>query len=417
MYTDVIEGYDYICASDYLYFKKEDKVYILDLLDESLFLEEVNYCYYKQIEEMNGLYGKYKLESKIYDPYFDRLIYGEYDVDYKYKCKDLEIIEHGKCFLEMEANVKEGGIYPTGYHLLFSGIAYLNDQLIYQNHEIAYPGEYILELVGTNAKNVIKFSVSEDQTKFIDNINTSYDLYVLEEKTIKVKIESSTPIDVICVNDQLYNTYLEGDFYYINLLVNRGDNGYLIKYGISKDVKLLPINYFFKVLGIIDNVVEANVNVISSSDNVKVDACINTGNEALRVIVVKMKKQGNELIYYYPIGNTSINLNNSGDAEFSVYLGLYNGSTSFDLVKVFDGDASNNIEIEVNVLSKQEYIEELEFVINKNKGINSIQIKDNYINLSYEKNYKLIIIFSCISVILSIIIFYTRYKKKIKKNK
>ena len=88
-----------------------------------------------------------------------------------------------------------------------------------------------------------------------------------------------------------------------------------------------------------------------------------------------------------------------------------------DLVKIFDGVANGNLEIDANILSKQEYIEELEFVINKNKGINSIQIKDNYINLSYEKNYKLIIIFSCISVILSIIIFYTRYKKKIKKNK
>ena len=199
--------------------------------------------------------------------------------------------------------------------------------------------------------------------------------------------------------------------------VDRGDNGYLIKYALDEDSNKMPINYFFKVLGIIDAIVDIDARANINSEALEVDLLINSGNELIRVIVLKTIKDGIENIYYYPVGNINIDLLNLGGASFNLYLGLYNGSVSYDLIKVFDGMVEENINLEVEIKSRQEFIEEVAFKINKNSGISYIDVGDNYINLAKTKNYKLIIIFSCISILISIIILTTRYKKKIKKNK
>ncbi|MBP5550560.1 MAG: hypothetical protein J6X93_00730 [Bacilli bacterium] len=412
-----IDGYDYVCASDFLYFKKEGKPYVLDFLEEGLFFDEVNYCYYRQIEEMNGLYGKYMLVDTMYEPYFDRLVYGAYDVTYFYKYSDLVIEKCGKCVVEREANVMEGGIYPANYHLFFSGTGYLDGKMIYQNHELVEAKEYELVLEGTNETRTIHFRVDSNQISFTNNINTSYDLYVLENEYIKVEISSSDKLESVYVNDKLYDVISENDKYYINLLVYRGDNGYIIRYALDEAGNKIPINYFVKVLGIIDGIIDIDTNAYINNEDVEVDLIINSGNELIRVIVLKVLKDGIENIYYYPVGNINIDLPNLDSANFNLYLGLYNGSTSYDLIKVFEGMVDDSLYLEVEIKSKQEFIEELAFKINKNKGISYIEVGDNYINLAKTKNYKLIIIFSCISILISIIILTTRYKKKIKKNK
>ena len=50
----------------------------------------------------------------------------------------------------------------------------------------------------------------------------------------------------------------------------------------------------------------------------EIDLIINSGNELIRVIVLKVLKDGIENIYYYPVGNINIDLPNLDSANFNL---------------------------------------------------------------------------------------------------
>ena len=413
IYQFAIENYDFRSMSDYLYLKKENKSFIFDLVNMSGFLTSVNVCFYNQVEELDGIYGKYKINNIVYNPYFDRLVYGNYDANYIYKMDDLIIELEGRVIVEKETNVVEGGIYPIGYHLFFSGSGVLDGKMIYQNHEVNEIGDHELILNGIDDKYIIHFKVENNQVSFSDNINIEYDYYVSENNKIRL-IFDNEDINKVKVNDKFYDIKKDNELSFIELDVTRGDNGYLVQYAII-DNKEVYLNYFFKVLGIIEDAIGLDLEIIENKDNYNLCFNINEGAKYLRNIIVKVKKQGSEVELLFPLGDGIINLGSiDGPISYEVYLGLYNGSNSFDLIKLFNGNSIDSYICEVNINSKSEYIDSFSIMINKGKDDSWLEIGNYYIDLDNKNNNFSLIISSIVGIFASSFIVFIRFKKKMK---
>ena len=70
--------------------------------------------------------------------------------------------------------------------------------------------------------------------------------------------------------------------------------------------------------------------------------------------------------------------------------------------------------MQVKIINKQEYVNELAFLMNYQEGIKSIEFKDYYISLDKEKDYKLVIISSILGIVLMVLIIIFRCKRKFK---
>lgn len=412
-------GYDYVCFSDYLYFKKEEKAYVLDIANLSNFYTKTYYGSFDNPRIIEGLYGKYVLDEVSYDNFFSPSVYGEYNCHYLYKQNDLDItFDSIKC-VDKQVNVTEGMIYPVGYHLLFTGKGYLNGKIINQNEELTLEGKNVLKIVGIDSSEDISFQVDKNQSRFIDNMYSDYDYVAYIGTNINIYLDSDANIDKVYVNDLEYDVKLDDDKKYISVMVLSGINSYLVSGGeiTYNDIKkIVPLNYYFKVLGIINNEVDLGISVAKKSENVRIDTFFNKGGEALRCIILKI----NEEMIYYPLESSEIRLDkniNNGD-KFSLYLGLYNGSSSLDLVKLFDGNINGNNDklFDVYITEKQEYINEISFDVSYNGIVNNIEFNDYYIDFNKDSDNSFIIICVIISIIsFGLIVLIRRKKRRLKK--
>ena len=414
LYECDLSGYDFYGCSDYLYFLKEEKGYVLDIIDLGEYLKIVYPKYYNQTESLGGLYGRYSLSDISYDYYFEKIIFGQYEAVYHYQCNDLKVDLDGKVIVLEEENVIDGMIYPLGYHLFFNGVGYLNETLIYQNHEISAPGDYTLRLEGINKVKEIKFKVEEAQVGFSDYLLLDYDLYTPIESTIKVKIDCLDETSQVLVNEEYFDVYQEGEEYYIYLDIKKADNGFLIKRGYNQDGSTYPINYFIRILGLEEASLSLSENIIKENEEVGIEVNIYQGAEALRCLILEV--DGNS--YFYSLGEAIIKLDEVYDNEpFTLYFGVSNGSKVFDKVKLFSGIINDGSEIlEVKIVQKGEAIETMRFNLN-NKGVKVIDSGDYYLELSESHDHKIIILSIIIGIISFSLIMMIRYKRRFKKIK
>lgn len=412
-------GYDFSHISEYVYLKKEERFFVLDIINDGMFLKTVEDGYYEQAGSLEGLYGVYELVDTSYNPFFDRLVYGSYQTFYKYKLDNLVIKLEGITKTKKEVNVKEGMIYPLGYHLLFSGNGYLNDKMIYQYQEVEIEGLNVLRLEGTSEIDEISFYGSSEQVSFSDDLISSYDYYFIEGSEMKINIDANININSVIVNGYYYDVIYENDEAYINVFVKEGINGYFISAATLEEngrIKTIPINYFFKVLGVKNNIVSINSEVYSSDNEVVIRINFEEGQDALRVFVLKVEYNNQDYLHYYPLGNGDISLEDkiTGDYNYQFFIGLYNGSEYYDLVEIFKGSANGYDLFKTKVVNRQEYLEAIDVVINKSGAVKEIEIGNEYISIVEEKDYKVLVISIIISIIIASLIIVIRYKKRIK---
>lgn len=129
-------------------------------------------------DEVHTLFGPARLLREESEPYFDPAVYGQYQRKYIYAtAAGLEIAITRKMEVQLEANVDEDGIYPLGYRLRFTGIAYLDGGKIINNHPVEAAGEHLLELRGASGEVCrVRFSVASNQLRFTDHAVQSWDI-------------------------------------------------------------------------------------------------------------------------------------------------------------------------------------------------------------------------------------------------
>ena len=169
------------------------------------------------------------------------------------------------------------------------------------------------------------------------------------------------------------------------------------------------------MLGIIEDAIGIDLEIIENSDNYNLCFNINEGAKYLRNIIVKVKSGGLEEDVLFPLGNCNIDLDNINSTyTYEVYLGLYNGSESLDLIKLFSGSNIDNFLGEVIINSKQEYVDSFSIIINKGKSDSYLEIGNYYIDLDNKNNNYGLIIWSIVGIITSAFIVFIRFKKKMK---
>lgn len=318
-----------------IYLYHADKSYYLDIYNlEDLIFRET----YKSSDEdeiiVKSLFGQVKIEEKNSDIVFNGQVFGQYQISYKLVTSGkLNFIIEATKTVEMEANVEEGGIYPTGYQLLFTGVAKLNGVNIINNYPIMNEGNYKLELQSANGEvEVINFLVDRNQYIFQDNKLKQWDfekyknsVYYLDfylnninDYEIKGVLINNLLYDEFQINDEnnllklkmkspgrngIYNYYVESIIYY--------DKEYEREYKIKKD-------YTLNVLK------DAPIISLNNNDNqlgVEID-CIDN-DQTFRYFEVIISNNTNEIVKKYPISDSFITLENlKEDINYNVIISL-----------------------------------------------------------------------------------------------
>ena len=146
-YKDIYELEKVKIIEDYLVLKDKYKLY------KGVFYNDLfsNVTFnYDNLElsllntEVIGVPCNFKMQDITYEENYDPLIFGVYSICFNYKYfmiqSKIEVLER--------SNIVDGNIYPTGYNIFFSGVAYLNGEEIYNNHELVEEGEYSLNNLG-----------------------------------------------------------------------------------------------------------------------------------------------------------------------------------------------------------------------------------------------------------------------------
>ena len=121
--------------------------YNVDIADYRLF--KCFEKYHEEIDDKNSVYtlfGKAELINEECESYFTDRVVGSYNFELTYRSiNDLIFSKNVKQEIDLEVNVSEGMVYPSGYRIIFNGYGKLNDESVVSNHPIYNEGEYEYE--------------------------------------------------------------------------------------------------------------------------------------------------------------------------------------------------------------------------------------------------------------------------------
>ncbi len=281
--------------NDVFYLIGQDQIHKLIIYDYDSFKEQVVYDDVVEMNEViNGWNFQYKLLNKIYLNVFDPLVNGDYQVLYDYGAFEIE----GTVKVLERANVTDGNIYSVGYCLLFSGRGYLNDILIYNNHQITAPGNYTLKLYDQNSNcRIINFFVEYEQINFYENDNKNWDYELSQNEELFFSFtlnQNNVSIERVVVNDEDWPyTYVDRQ---INLCFSEKNSGLyyydvkMIEYSLDGEMYYISIDKQLKI-----KILENDLSITSYiSDNTKVINYKGEVQDSLNMLrYVKIKIIGN----------------------------------------------------------------------------------------------------------------------------
>lgn len=377
------------------------------------------------------LFGKCKQKENEFLPRLDKQVYGEYKCYQNYETVGgIEIEYISNYEIEKEANVKNGGIYPVGYRILFSGKGYLNGNKVLNNYQITSSGDYILELFSNIGESYeIKFKVSSLQIDFIEKINKS-DMEILlgEKASIKFKVNFTEDVDFECVQIDGENRY---DIYYeenskmiyipLNEMLETGKHIYNIErvyYKINDTLYFLDINEKYSI-----NVLQKNLDSsVSEIAKEKIVFLCNDINLCARYFKIIARTNNDEKVYSFPICSQNIvleNLSENRDYIVDVYLVSNNGGENdVDtlLFSLFMMDVNNNINLgKISLLKYQNSLEKFSFEFDKDILKNelrniSINEKKVFENQMFEEKKYYLLLFITFSISFALTLVFKKAK-------
>lgn len=373
--------------------------------------------------DVETLFGKCEFLNELSDPVFDSLVFGTYERKLKYKNSyGLEFILEFKSRVLVETNVSEGGIYPLGYNLRFTGRGYLNAEAIQNNYSITKPGNYSLRLVGLDDEYIINFKVDEGQIAFQEESVIDYHNLTRVNENYYITLKYDEELENI-------KSVLIDDIEYSDLIINKDQKSISVK----MPRKSVPGVYYHQINGI--NYEEAEVlrtkqinqvyvvNVRKNELALNIEKLANNeyfvevyDDNTLRYFVVTYYLNGKEYIYKYSINSNKIILNNLPSKTVNIKLGVcYDlGDKSYQRFDLLDIEYSNlsNVDLEIDVIKKEESLKEFKVTLNNQNEISKIMLKNEVVFENIIKDYTPHIIFGLVLFgVFFLIIYKIRYSK------
>lgn len=312
-YDDVIS-----VITDYqsIYLRTNDKITKLNIYDIRSFDYETNSNELIN-EKINNLFNDIDLTKKEITPTYDPLVKGTYTVIYYYGEFTLE----GKIIVPEEINITSGVIYPVGYRLKFTGVAYLNGVLVNNNHALMKTGDQeliIYDNLGSPTK--YEFYVSSNQINFNEESIKDYNLEVKqnEEFTLSFELGVNEDLEIakVYVNDKETPFTIDNDKLIIKLkesisgIYNYHLQG--IEY-ISSDKTYtlnLDINYTVKVL---NPSLQVSANLTNDKKHILYNGNVDDVYNQVRGFKVYLRGNGEEVVYPYAVKTSDIVLRGLDD--------------------------------------------------------------------------------------------------------
>ncbi len=171
---------------------------------------------YNDDKKVDTLFGEIEVLEEHVSPFLDRQVFGTYNYKLEYETKGkINFNINTKYEVPFECNLVSGGVYPTGYHLSFTGKGYLDGNQILSNYQLLDQGDHTLVLKGVDKEVEIKFSVSSKQIEFSDQLARSSDVIVNLGENINLKLnlrlDDSYIIDGVMVNGELISATYDKD--------------------------------------------------------------------------------------------------------------------------------------------------------------------------------------------------------------
>lgn len=388
-----------------------DKLYF-DLAN----LENIKYAkqVYKDITpvyDVSSIFGSCEFLEEVSEEYFSNLIFGKYQRSLKYKnIYGLEFIIDFESVVQIEVNVTQGGIYPVGYRLFFTGNGYLNNTKILNNYELTKAGDYLLKLVGKdNEEYEVSFQVSDKQVYFEDDIFLNYDVITKKNEPYYLHLKYSDSLSnihsVIIDNEEYFDLVIDLEKKLLSIkmkpLSDSGVlyhiiNGIIYNDEIYRSVSVEKV-YVVKVLEDVPN-----YTVIKESNS---SYLINFSEDSVsRFFYVYYTFNGEEIIQKYPLNSSNIilmNLPESLNIKFGVSYDLGDKTFFyFDLIEFTYEMVKNNNILEVELVKSEEESKEFRLKVKDEKALKSVVIGEKIAYENIKKNYLLQIIIGIISFIM-----------------
>lgn len=411
---------------------KSDKFYYFDIasLEDLAFIDEI-YSEFSPVMEVKTIYGDATYIEDVGEIRYDATVYGTYLRKFKFtNSYGASFIVEKKSVVRKEANVSEGGIYPLGYNLLFTGIGYLNGNSIANNYSIASAGDYTLKLVGLNNEEYdINFKVDGEQISFEETKVIDYHGVVKKGDVYYINLNYTNDIGEIA------SVTVDGEDY-TNILVNKTDKTISVKmepksvegiyyhvinsinYKENDLIRKLKVNEVY-VVNVLKDVMTIDVNKMSDYEY-KVNL---TDANTARYFLVSYIHNNQEYSYKYSLSSNKVYIEALPEKEnlkvsLSIYYDL--GDKSYkrcDLMNlVFNNLDDNNI-LEIDVLKKEEALQEFVVKVANEEDLIILEIDNVVIFQKVEKDYYLHIIIGIVMLItIGFGIYkirYNNYKKKI----
>lgn len=419
----------------WVYFNQENNlkcltVDILRIKNNTKQICVLDYCSLpEQKVKVDTLFKEAKLISVISSPYYNRNIHGEYEFILSFLIRENKEINL-KSILEicLESNVHEGGIYPLGYRLKFTGHAKLNNREIFNNYPLDKEGSYelvLLDCLGQETK--YNFRVDKKQFSFNEPVYKSWDITACQNSQFSINLNLSKEryhkLNQINFSKDYQQTDYDEEKEELTIYFKSPDAEGLYVYcleALTFTDKTIELNYLYVI-----NVLKKppTVEVTPNNNNTLYFCRFDDLDNTLRYLEVKVIQNQKENIYLYSIGNnpliiSNIDINNKLNIEISFLYDL--GDNQHKNIKILDLEIRANKENitlgYLDLIKSAQSIEEVNLELSnpsKDYKIKSIQYNNLEISLK-DKSSKYIFI---VLVFLGLVSFVLTRIIKIKSEK
>ena len=312
------------------YGDKKHRIDVVDLVNSKMRTT------YSKDNSLMSLFGETKLIKETFNPYLDYQVYGDYDCNLDYETLGgINFSLKRVLTIDYECNLVDGGIYPSGYRVNFTGKGFLDGNQIITNYQLVDSGKHTLVLRGVKGEEkTINFEVSPKQIDFKDYQKRESDVFVnlgdnLNLK-LSVELDSRLIIDNVIIDGKEYEVKYDKDKKLIFITMGKmNEVGQFevfierINYHDNENSYSIYLGERFLV-GVKKPKLEISFN--SFEDNKMVVDCIDSYLSARYFeVVLRNEANGIEETYKYPLSTSDIYFENlNSDASYTINYYLVN---------------------------------------------------------------------------------------------
>lgn len=411
---DEVDNGKIIKLSDSFYFYKDGESMYFDIVDFTKLTFLSNGALdYENSEAIYSFFGKCIEKSRIYDTYFDKGVYGKYNGSIEYATiANLSFVLNFVYDIPLKVNIFEGGVYRSGYHLLFNGRGTLDGENIYNNEPIYDLGYHTLIIEGNGENKQINFIINNNQIDFEDELIDKGLLFDINEDIVlelkftnydNYEIKKLNFVHSSCDNYTFENGVLKIKY----PKETEATNKEIFLKSIIFDVYGLEYEYQINRLfyiNVIDKKTCDRISPICDLNSTKIKYKLD--DVKARMLCLQVINANSDKYTYYGLYNQEIIIDKlDSDTTFKLFLIYDPGSCYYTEYELANGIISSN-ENRILKISINAYEENVkEFTVDfKEKAVKLIKVNNKIVYTSTELDIEKIIVFSVISLVSSFFI-------------